>query len=104
MTSEGGKIEVLIRAWDHGLGLVNNDVRQKSAREQKIENKSTDLPRVSAAPEAYLAPSPVRALSHGVPVQREAVLLDVDVVARVPGVPGVIEGAQLRLVSGNRAE
>ena len=65
---------------------------------------STDLPRVAAAPEAYLAPGPVRALSHGVAVKREPVLLDVHVVARVPGVPRVIKRAQLGFVRGNRAE
>ena len=59
---------------------------------------------MSAAPEAYLAPGPICALSHGVPVQGEAVLLDVDIVARVAGIPGVIEGSQLGLVSGDRAK
>ena len=59
---------------------------------------------MSAAPEAYLSPGTICALSHGVPVQGKAVLLDVDIVARVAGIPGVIEGSQLGLVSGDRAE
>ena len=67
-------------------------------------DSSTDLPGVAAAPEANLAPGPVRALGHGVPVEREPILLDVHVVARVTGVPGVIERAQLGFVRGDRAE
>ena len=59
---------------------------------------------MAATPEAYLAPGPVGALSHGVAMQREPVLLDVHVVARVPRVPRVIERAQLGFVRGNRAE
>ena len=64
----------------------------------------TDLPRVAATPEAYLASCPVGALSHGVAVKREPILFDVHVVARVPRVPRVIERAQLGFVRGNRAE
>lgn len=44
-----------------------------------------------------LAPRPVRALRHWVPVQREAVLHDVDVARTVEGVPSMQEGAKLGL-------
>lgn len=37
------------------------------------------LPGVAALAEAYLGPCPIRALGDGVAVQREAVLLDVDI-------------------------
>ena len=54
------------------------------------------LPGMAALAEADLGPSPVRALGNGVAVQREAILLDVDVPRAVVGAEGVVEGTDLR--------
>lgn len=53
------------------------------------------LPGVPALAEADLGARPVRALRDGVAVQREAVLLDVDVPRAVIGAEGVVEGTDL---------
>lgn len=53
------------------------------------------LPGVAALAEADLGPGPVGALGDGVAVQREAVLLDVDVPGAVVGAEGVVEGTDL---------
>lgn len=62
------------------------------------------LPTVPTVRETERAAGPVRALGNGVPVQRESVALDVDVARTVVWIPGVIEGAQLRLIGGHGAE
>lgn len=53
------------------------------------------LPGVAALAEADLGPRPIRALGDGVAMQREAVLLDVDVPRAVVGAEGVVEGTDL---------
>lgn len=53
------------------------------------------LPGVAALAEADLGPGAVGALGDGVAVQREAVLLDVDVPGAVVGAEGVVEGTDL---------
>lgn len=53
------------------------------------------LPGVAALTEADLGSRPIRALGDGVPVQCEAVLLDVDVPRAVVGAEGVVEGTDL---------
>lgn len=53
------------------------------------------LPGVAALAEADLGPRPICALGDGVAVQREAVLLDVDVPRAVVGAEGVVEGTDL---------
>lgn len=58
------------------------------------------LPGVAALTEADLGPRPVRALGDGVAVQREAILLDVDVPRAVVGAEGVVEGTDLREKEG----
>lgn len=63
-----------------------------------------NLPGVPAVPEPDFPPGGVRALRHRVPVQREPVGLNVYIPGAVIGVPGVVEGAQLRLVRGHRGQ
>jgi len=55
---------------------------------------------VAPTPEPDLASRAVRALGHGVPVQREPVRLDVDIARAVVWVPGVVERLQLGLGGG----
>lgn len=50
---------------------------------------------MAALAEADLGPGAVGALGDGVAVQREAVLLDVDVPGAVVGAEGVVEGTDL---------
>ena len=70
--------------------LLRRDPDNRHGAERSLPDH---LPRVPPAPEPDLAARTVRALRHGVPVQREAVRFDVDIVGAVPGVPRVVERA-----------
>lgn len=63
-----------------------------------------NLPRMSSFLEPDFPSTPVRALGHRIPMQRESTRLDVHVPRTIVGVPGMVEGAQFRLVRPERLQ
>merc|ERR1712080_501993 len=59
---------------------------------------------MSSRPKTNLAPGTICTLGHRVPVESETVWFDVNIPGAVCGVPGVVEGPQLGLVSRGGGE